>query len=347
MQMQVAMLYGPQDVRFESVAVPEPGPGEVLVNVKVALTDGTDMKTYMRGGHVMLGGKMPSPFGHEFAGVVEKVGPGVTRFRTGMSVVAANSAPCLQCFYCLHNQYSLCEDLLFLNGAYAQYLLIPARIVNVNLHKIPVDVSFTHAAMSEPLACVVHGIDVCDIRLGDTVVVNGAGAIGLMLCRLATLRGARVIACDPFADRLEIARRFGATAGVQVSDGIDQVAAVKALTDEGRGADVAIEAVGLPSLWEKTVSMTRKGGLALMFGGAPHGTSMAVDTAFLHYGEITIKGVFHHTPRIVKNALDLIAHRQIDIDALIGETMPLSRLPDAIAGMAARKAFKYALVPGE
>lgn len=346
MMMQVAMLYGPEDVRFESIPVPEPGHGEVLVHVEVALTDGTDMKTYKRGGHIMLGGKMPSPFGHEFAGFVEKVGPGVTKVKKGMRVVAANSAPCLHCFYCLHNQYSLCEDLLFLNGAYAQYILIPERIVSVNLYEIPDGVPYAHAAMTEPLACVVHGIDVCDIRLSDTVVVNGAGAIGLMLCRLAALRGARVIVCDQHPERLAMARRFGASATVQISDDIDQVAAVKALTDEGRGTDISIEAVGLPSLWEKTVNMTRKGGLAVMFGGAPHGTSISVDTKFMHYGEVTIRGVFHHTPRYVKDALELITHERIDMDALISDTLPLSRLSDAIAGMSGRNGFKYALIPG-
>jgi L-iditol 2-dehydrogenase len=345
MNMQVAMLYGAEDVRFETIPVPEPGPGEVLVRVEVALTDGTDMKTYKRGGHIMLG-KLPSPFGHEFAGVVEKVGPGVTKFRTGMRVVAANSAPCTHCFFCLHDQHSLCEDLLFLNGAYAEYLRVPARIVSINMFEIPDGVSFAHAAMTEPLACVVHGIDVCDIRLSDTVVINGGGAIGLMLCRLAALRGARVIVCDQHAHRLAIARRFGAADTVQVTGGIDQVAAVRALTDGGRGADISIEAVGIPSLWEKTVAMTRHGGLAVMFGGCPHGTTMSVDTANLHYGEVTIKGVFHHTPRYVKDAVELIARQRIDIDALISQTLPLSRLSDAIAGMSNRSGLKFALVPG-
>ncbi len=347
MMMQVAMLYGPKDVRFETVPVPTPGPGEVLVRVAVALSDGTDMKTYLRGGHVMLGGRMPSPFGHEFAGVVHAVGAGVTRFQPGMRVVAANSAPCLRCFHCLRNEFSLCENLLFLNGAYAQYILVPERIVAVNLHEIPEGVSFTHAAMTEPLACVVHGIDACNIRLADTVVINGSGAIGLMMCRLATLRGARVIVCDAFADRLAVARRFGASETVHVTDRVDQVAVVRELTPGGRGADVAIEAAGLPALWEKTVSMTRKGGLAMLFGGAPHGTTFSIDTAFLHYGEITVKGVFHHTPRYVADALALIAQHCIDIDALIADTLPLTRLPDAIDGMVQRRGFKYALIPGQ
>ena len=129
--------------------------------------------------------------------MIEKVGAGVSKFQPGMRVVAANSAPCTHCFYCLHDAHSLCEDLLFLNGAYAQFIRVPARIVNINLFEIPDNVSFTHAAVTEPLACVVHGIDVCDMRLSDTVVINGSGAIGLMLCRLAALRGARVIVCDP------------------------------------------------------------------------------------------------------------------------------------------------------
>lgn len=345
MNMQVAMLYGPQDVRFETMPVPDPGPGEVLVNVQAALSDGTDMKTFRRGGHIMLG-KLPSPFGHEFAGVVESVGRGVGRFRPGMRVVAANSAPCLHCFYCLHGQYSLCEDLLFLNGAYAQYILVPERISAINLHEMPEGVSYVHAAFTEPLACIVHGIDVCDIRVSDTVVINGSGAIGLMLCRLAVLRGARVIVCDPDVDRLTVARQFGAREIVPVTVDLDQVSAVKALTTGRRGADVAIEAAGVPLLWEKTIEMTRPGGMAVMFGGCPHGTRISVDTAFLHYGEITVKGVFHHTPRYVKDALELIAEGSVDFDALISGALPLSRLSDALDGMYERRGFKYALVPG-
>jgi L-iditol 2-dehydrogenase len=346
MKTQVAMLYGAQDVRFESAVLPEPGPGEALVNVKVALTDGTDLKTFRRGGHIMLGA-LPSPFGHEFAGVIQQVGPGVTRFAPGMRVVAANSAPCLQCFYCLHGQYSLCEDLLFLNGAYAQHIIVPARIVAINMHEIPENMTHAQAAFVEPLACVVHGIDVCDIRLSDKVVINGGGSIGLMLCQLAALRGAQVIVCDTYEERLEMARRFGAWATVLVTDDLDQAAAVRALTDHKRGADVAIEAAGIPSLWEKTIAMTRPGGLAVMFGGCPHGTAISVDTTFLHYREVTVKGVFHHTPRYVKDALELIAAHRVDVDALISDTMPLSRLPEALNGMFTRRGFKYALIPNE
>ena len=346
MKMQVAMLYGPEDVRFETVNVPEPGPGELLVHVRVALTDGTDLKTYKRGGHIMLG-KLPSPFGHEFAGVVDKVGSGVSHFTPGMRVVAANSAPCMHCYYCRRQDYSLCEHLLFLNGAYAQYVRIPARLVEINTHEIPEGVSFSHAALTEPLACVVHGIEAAGIKKGDMVAINGSGAIGLMLCRLAALRGAHVIVCDPYFNRLEIARRFGAWKTVQVMEGVDQVAEVKALTEGARGPDIAIEAVGLPQLWEKTIQMTRKGGLAVMFGGCSHGTTITVETRMVHYGELTIKGVFHHTPQYVKDALAIIASGQLDIDTLISDTMPLSRLPDAIAGMSSRRGYKYALLPGE
>ncbi len=345
MTMQAALLYGPEDVRLENVPVPEPGPGEVLVQVKAALTDYTDVKTYKRGGHPMLP-PPPAPFGHEFAGVVAKAGPGVRQVREGMAVVAANSAPCNRCFYCKHDRHSLCEDLLFLNGCYAEYIVVPARIAAINLYEIPPGLTFAQAALTEPLACAVHGIDACDMHLGDTVAINGAGAMGLMLCRLAALRGARVIVCDQYEQRLQLAHRFGAWQTVRIAEGTDQVAAVRSLTEAARGADIAIEAVGIPAVWEATIRMTRKGGLAMMFGGCAPGTSISVDTASLHYHELTIMGLFHHAPRYVRTALDLIASGQVDADALISGTMPLARLPDALAAIANRQGLKYAIKPG-
>jgi L-iditol 2-dehydrogenase len=342
--MIAALLYGPEDVRLERVPVPQPGPGEVLVKVAVALTDATDVKTFKRGMHPMLR-TVPTPFGHEFAGTVAAVGAGVTRVQEGMRVVAANSAPCGQCFYCMRDRQSLCEDILFLNGSYAEYVVVPARIAAVNLYELPPDLSFAHAALMEPLACAVHGIDVADIHLGDTVAVNGAGAMGLMLARLAVLRGAQVIISDRFPERLELARRFGVRHTVLVDQGSDQVEMVRRLTEGERGVDIAIEAVGSPAVWEATVRMVRKGGLAMMFGGCAPGTTFCMDTGSLHYGELTVRGLFHHAPRYVQAALRLITEHQVDPDSLISGTMPLTELSTALTNIATNKGFKYALIP--
>ncbi|MFO7898450.1 MAG: alcohol dehydrogenase catalytic domain-containing protein [Planctomycetota bacterium] len=341
--MKAAMFHGPKDVRLEEVEAPCAGPGEVVVEVEVALTCGTDRKMYLRG-HPLF--EPPFVFGHEFAGTVAEVGPGVDRFEPGMRVVAANSAPCGRCFYCLRGAPSMCEDLfLRLSGAFAEYIAVPAPIVGKNLLPIPDGVSFRDAALVEPLACVVHGIERSGIRLGDTVVVNGAGPIGLMFVRLASRRAGTVMATDVRDDRLERAGRLGADVTLNVSHLDDPAAAVKERANGGRGADVAIEAVGLPETWESTIRMVRKGGAANLFGGCAAGTSIRVDTALVHYSEVQVRGVFHHTPRHVRAALDLIAGGVVTGDELITGELPLDRLDEILAALVGHEGIKTAVRP--
>src|SRR6187399_2170008 len=177
--MQAAVLYGKEDVKVESVAIPKVGPHDVLVRVKAALTCGTDVKVFQRGYHARMI-VPPAVFGHELAGDVVAVGDGVTRFSLGQRVVAANSAPCEACYFCRRNQQNLCEDLLFNNGAYAEYIRIPSRIVERNTYLIPEHVSYQDAALVEPLACVLRGIEESGVRPGDNVAIIGLGPIGLM-----------------------------------------------------------------------------------------------------------------------------------------------------------------------
>jgi L-iditol 2-dehydrogenase len=342
--MKAVRFYAPGDIRYEEIPRPVAGPGEVLVQVKAALTCGTDLKTYKRGHPVMIQ-KAPTVFGHELSGVITELGAGVEGFSVGQRVVAANSAPCQRCFFCRQGRLSLCENLEFLNGSYAEYVAIPARIVQQNLLPIPDSLSFRHAALTEPFACIVHGIERSKIRLGDTVAVIGQGPIGLMFTRLAKLKGARVIAVDKVAFRLEKARHFGADLLVDAGAAPDPVAAVRSLTDGGRGVDVAIEAVGLPATWEQALAMTRRAGLANLFGGCPSGTHISVDTQRLHYDELEIIGVFHHTPMHIRTALALIAGGQLDANALITHEMPLYRLEEALQLVASGEALKVAIVP--
>lgn len=345
--MKAFVFYQPGDVRYEDFPIPQPGPGELLVKIGTALTCGTDLKTYRRG-HPNILKMLPSPFGHEFAGTIIAVGKGVEeRFQVGQRIVAVNSAPCGTCYYCRIHRESMCENLEFLNGAYAEYIVVPERIVRRNTHVLPDHLSFAEAALLEPLACVVHGIDEIDIRLGDTVVVNGAGPIGLMFVNLATLRGARVISCDHNNERLAFARHFGAAETINPARVSDQIEAVRALTEEGRGTDIAIEAVGLPEVWEKTVRMTRKGGQILLFGGAKSGTTISIDTVMLHYNELTIKGIFHHTPKHVKAAFDLICNGTVRALDYITANKPLSDTIDALELIGQKKGIKYAIVPPE
>ena len=191
--MTAAVLYGKEDIKIESVPIPRVGDGEVLVKVHVALTCGTDLKVYQRGYHARMI-VPPALFGHELAGTIEQVGEGVRGFSKGMRVVALNSAPCGMCFYCSKHQGNLCEDLLFNNGAYAEYIRIPRRIVETNMLVVPAHVSFEDAAMTEPLACVLRGLHETGVEIGDTVAVIGGGPIGLMFVQVAKAIGCNVIA---------------------------------------------------------------------------------------------------------------------------------------------------------
>lgn len=342
--MKAALFYAPQDVRIEEIPVPEPGPGEVRVRIKRALTCGTDVKTYYRG-HPKLLKNIPSPFGHEFAGVIDAVGPGVMGWAKGDRVVAVNSAPCQNCYYCKVGDYSMCEHLEFLNGAFADYIVVPARIVQQNLYHIPEHLSYEEAAILEPLACAVHGVEKSDIQLGDTVAIIGAGPIGLMFLQLVRLKGGRVIIVDKSKYRLEIARMLGAAETLIATNPDDVVRSVRELTPESRGADVVIEAVGLPSVWEQALQMVRKGGTVNLFGGTREGTSINIDTILLHYSQLTIKGVFHHTPKHVQTAFSLISDRRFRVDPFLSGEYPLERVVEALKLHGQQEGIKFTIVP--
>ncbi len=334
-QMQAVVLHGKNDLRVETVPVPQPGPGELLLRVGAALTCGTDLKVFRRGYHA----KMlvpPALFGHEIAGTVVATGDGVEAFALGDRVVALNSAPCGVCLFCRKAQPNLCSDLLFINGAYAEYLRIPARIVEKNTLHIPDGVPFEHAALTEPLACVVRGLEESGARAGDTLVVVGAGPIGLMFLRTARILGCRVIAVVKRERQIASAKRFGADEVVQIREGIDTIAAVRALTPEHEGADVVIECVATPATWEQAVEMVRKGGVVNLFGGPPSGTHVSFDTNRLHYGDITLKASFHHTPAACRRAFDLIITGQVHAEDFITATSVLSDVPDVFRRMLVR-----------
>jgi L-iditol 2-dehydrogenase len=302
--MLAAVLYGKEHLQLERIPVPPIGPGDLLVRVRAALTCGTDLKVFRRGYHARMI-VPPAVFGHEFAGDVVAVGDGVTRFQPGQRVVAANSAPCLQCFYCLRGRVNLCEDLLFNNGAYAEFIRIPARIVERNTYAIPSHLKYEDAALAEPLACVFKGLEDTGIQAGDKVAVIGVGPIGSMFVRLAKLRGAQVIAIGRRRAKLEHTLKLGADRVIATEDTVDPVAAVRELTG-GRGADIVIEAVGKPETWHWPAEMLSRGGVVNFFGGPPSGTRLELDTDLLHYSEITCKASFHHTPRAFREALDII-----------------------------------------
>ncbi|HXE07370.1 MAG TPA: alcohol dehydrogenase catalytic domain-containing protein [Acidobacteriaceae bacterium] len=339
--MLAGVLHGKEDLRMEQLPMPSAAEGEMIVRVAAALTCGTDLKVYRRGYHAMML-KPPILFGHEVAGMVVETGRGVTKFKVGDRVVPINSAPCDQCFYCLHGQHNLCEDLLFNNGAYAEYIRIPARIVTKNTYAVPDSLALEQAALTEPLACVVHGFNDTGAQSGDTMAVIGAGPIGLMFMHLAKIRGLRVIAVVKRDDQVAAARRFGAAEVIQIASGPETmqqaVAQVRGLTGNSRGADCVIEAVATPPTWEAAVAMVRKGGTVNFFGGPPSGTSVALDTNRLHYGDLTLRASFHHTPAACRAALALISSGRFNAAGFITGSASLADLPGLFASMTTRSA---------
>jgi L-iditol 2-dehydrogenase len=343
--MTAAVLYGKEDVKIERVPIPLVGEGEVLIKVQVALTCGTDLKVFKRGYHARMI-VPPALFGHELAGIIEETGPNVRGFKKGMRVVALNSAPCRQCFYCSKHNENLCEDLLFNNGAYAEYIRIPRRIVEFNMLALPKEVAYEEAALTEPLACVVRGLHETGVEIGDTVTVIGAGPIGLMFVNVAKLIGCNVISVVLTDEQVTAAKKYGAHDVVQITKVADPIETVRALT-ESRGSDVVVECVGTPETWEWAIDMVRKGGTVNLFGGCPSGTKVQLDTQRLHYSEITLKATFHHTPDAVRRAFALIAERKIkSADYITGEA-PLSRLQQVLRHMLnGNGQIKTAIIPG-
>ena len=323
MKMKAVRYYAPLDIRYEEVNVKEPSEGEVVVKVEAALTCGTDVKT-LRRGHPLLIKEVPSGFGHEFSGTIFKLGENVEGFNVGDRVVAANSAPCGECFFCRRGEENLCENLYLLNGAYAQYITIPRLIAEKNMIKIPDNLSFKKAAFCEPLANVAHGISRTPITPGDTVGVVGIGPIGLMFARLAKLKGARVIAMGRNPLKLKTAKDFAeADEIIDLKKYPDPKDIILGLTPEGRGLDVAVECVGLPEIWEQMFGLVRRGGTVHLFGGCSSGTTVNIDTRRIHYDEVNVVSVFHHTPKYFREALDLIASGQVDVEKLITRTMQM------------------------
>jgi L-iditol 2-dehydrogenase len=333
--MKAAVLYGKEDVRVEDITPAALKPGEVRIQIEAALTCGTDLKVFRRGYHA----KMivpPAVFGHEVAGIVSEVS-GAREFASGREwkvgerVVIANSAPCGECFHCKNNQENICDDLLFVNGAYAESIVVPSRIAAKNMLRLKPETAFRDAALTEPLACVVQGIEDLKVRAGQHVLVLGAGPIGLMFVALAKQLGCDVTVAGRRATRLEAAKKLGAAHVIDIGDGIDLVSKVRAQSKEH--FDVVIEAVGKPEVWEASVHLVRKGGSVNFFGGCPSGTTITLDTTVIHYSDLTLLASFHHTPRTIRRALEFIEAGVIRADDFVNGECPLTGLPELLKSM--------------
>jgi L-iditol 2-dehydrogenase len=328
--MKAAVLYGKEDVRVEEIQPQPLKPGEVRIQIEAALTCGTDLKVFKRGYHA----KMivpPAVFGHELAGIVSEVQSPNSAAKVGDRVVVANSAPCGECFHCKCGQENICDDLLFLNGAYAESIVVPARIVQKNLLPLKGGTAFKDAALVEPLACVVQGIDDVKARAGQHLLVLGAGPIGLMFVALAKQLGCTVTVAGRRAARLEAAKKLGADRVIDIADGHSLVTKVREASRQH--FDVVIEAVGQPAVWEASVHLVRKGGTVNFFGGCPSGTTVTLDTTLIHYSDLTLLASFHHTPRSIRRALEFIEAGVITAADFVNGECALAELPQLLKSM--------------
>jgi len=341
--MRAQVFYGPGDLRFEEIPVPEPEAGGVVVQVQAALTCGTDVKTLRRGHPVMIP-HVPTVFGHELAGVVTAVGRGVTGVREGDRVVAANSAPCGECRLCRAGRANLCEDLLFVNGAYGEHIALPPRLVARNLVPIGPGLAAASAAFAEPLACALLGIERGRVEPDMTVVIFGHGPLGCLLALAARQRGARVVLVGKGGWRLDRVRGMGLAECVDFREVADMGGHLRGLTG-GRGADVTVDATGRPEVWEQAIDAVGRGGTVVFFGGCAPGTVVHVDTRRAHYEELTLVGAFHHTPGLIRRAVDLLESRAIDPGPLVTHRMGLAQVKEALAMMERGETMKVLVDP--
>ena len=345
--MQAAVLHGREDVRIEQVPIPKAETGELVVRVGAALTCGTDLKVFRRGYHARMI-VPPALFGHEMAGTVLETGEGVTDYAPGDRVVALNSAPCGKCYFCTRDQENLCDDLLFNNGAYAEFIRIPERIVSKNTFLVPENVPLEQAALTEPLACAVQGFEDSRPRKGDIIAIIGGGPLGLMILHVAALAGYETIALVRHDGQAEAARQLGATHVVQSSSIRKAILETRALTPKDRGVDIAIEAVGVPDAWQEAVELVRKGGTVNFFGGCAKNTHVTLDTNRIHYSDITLRATFHHTPAICRKALALIASGRFQASAFItghAHLYELNRVFEKLMNRSTESEIKTAIVP--
>jgi L-iditol 2-dehydrogenase len=344
--MKAAIFHGKENIRIEEVVPPSLKPGEVRVQIAVALTCGTDLKVLKRGYHAKMI-TPPSPFGHELAGTISEVAPAHghhgahPHWKVGDRVVVANSAPCGDCLFCRNSQENLCEDLVFLNGAYAEEIAVPARFVQKNMVRLKPDTDFSDAALAEPLACVVQGVEDLELRDCQSVLVLGTGPIGLMFIALAKHLGCKVSAAGRGHNRLAAARQLGAEHVFDVGKSGDVMKVVQKPETKMNGHapvsgfDVVIEAVGKPETWQAAVQLVRKGGAVNFFGGCPNGTSISLDTHTIHYSNLKLLASFHHTPRTFRRALQFIEAGVIRAEDFVDGQWPLTQLPELFRQMAA------------
>ncbi|MBA3914720.1 MAG: alcohol dehydrogenase catalytic domain-containing protein [Acidobacteriales bacterium] len=347
--MLAAVYRGQNDVRLESVPVPDIGAGELLVRVHTCGICGTDLKKVATGSH-----SAPRIFGHETAGVVAAAGPGVRDFVPGDRVVIFHHIPCGNCFYCRHKTYAQCETYKKVGctagfepsgGGFAEYVRVMDWIVRRGTVRIPDGVSFEQACFVEPVNTCLKAIQTLSPEAHETVLVIGQGPIGILLSKLAQAAGAEVIASDLYPERLTISNRLGLGNTIDASR-TDTIAAVRQAT-EGRGADAAILAVGGNGLIRTTLDAVRPGGRVMLFAQTTRGEA-TFDPASICVDEKTLLGSYSASVDLQEDSVAFVMGRQLNLEELISHRFALSDAVEALAFAAHPKpdSMKVVIQPG-
>jgi len=338
---RVAMLVEPKRIELQLESMPEAPPGGIVVRVRAALTDGTDLKTFRRGHPKM---PMPTRFGHEFSGDVAAVGSGVTAFGPGDPVMCVHTAPCGHCFWCRHSQEELCESIMsaMVLGAYSDFVALPKRVVDKNCYPKPDGVSYAEGAFLEPLACVAHSLAMLEPTPGSTVVVLGNGGFGILHGLLLQRQAVDVLLFGRRAERVAFARDLGLDSYYPGAVAMRDVILERT---NGRGADAVIECTGSPEMWEGAPSYVRRGGVVSFFAGLPSEARVSFLAARLHYDEVRLLAPFHFTPADVRAAYDLIAAHTLPLRRLITHTAPLSEIVELFGRLDAGEGLKALIEP--
>jgi len=340
--MHCAILLEPRCIELREVPVPQPQPGAIVVRVRAALTDGTDLKAYRRG-HPRM--PMPTRFGHEFSGDVAAVGSSVMEFSIGDAIMTAHSAPCGACYWCVRGQEELCETIMetMLLGAYAEYVEIPRRILSRNAFRKPPELPYAAAAFLEPLSCVVHSVDLLELQTESTVLVIGDGGFGILHALVLARAGAVVLIAGHRAERLALAQQLGIP-HVRNTKEFDLQTAIRTLTG-GRGADAVVECTGMQSVWEQAPQFVRRGGVVSFFGGLPGEARVTFHADRLHYDEVRLISPFHFGTDAVRRARDLLVSGQIEPLPLVTDRAPLSQIASVFERLDAGEGIKFAVLP--
>jgi L-iditol 2-dehydrogenase len=345
--VKVAKLYAPGDLRVEDAPVPNAASGELTIRVRSCSTCGTDAKIFHHGHHHI---SLPRVLGHEIAGEVAEVGTGVQGWSPGDRVQVIAAIPCGVCLYCRRGQQTVCEDLESIgyqyDGGFAEFMRVPRKVLDRDgVNRIPEHVPFEQASLTEPLACVLNGQEICEVGEGDVVVVLGAGPIGCLHVRLARALGAEtVILGDVNRTRLDLAARAAPDAMVDGSKE-DPVDAVRKLTD-GRGADVVITATGAGQAQQQALEMAARRGRISLFGGLPRDNPVIrFDSNLVHYQELFVLGAYGSAPRHNREALRLISTAAVPVEDLITHRLPLDGVHQAIETVTTGEGLKVVIEP--